>query len=421
MADILAVMTVSRDQNIRVRRLGNGITLVFEHMPWLRSLSMAFLAPAGSATDPDGREGSAAVLSEWMSRGAGDLDSRAFNDALEGLGVRRGGGAGRETTSVTASMLASSLPQALPLLADLLRRPRLDDDEFANSRELAQQELASLEDSPAQRLSEALTAAFFTSPHRRSSYGTLEGLAGLDEDGVRQDYAARFRPEGMIIAAAGGVDWDDLVRQVEEQFGDWQGAPPPLPSVSVARAGRNHVEADTSQVQIGLAYPGVAPGDDDWYRHTLAMNVLSGGAGSRLFMEVREKRGLVYSVHAVPRALRGFGYVLARAGTTPERADETLEVMMREIDHLGKGVEADELERSRIGILSQLVMQGESSGARAAGLAHDIHLRGEPRTLQEVKDAIASVGLEDVNSFLAARETPNPTILTLGPAVAEVG
>jgi predicted Zn-dependent peptidase len=408
-------MTVAEDTTIRTRRLDNGITLVFERMPWLRSLSVAFLLPVGSVTDPQGREGSATVLYDWLSRGAGERDSREFNDELDGLGVRRGGHAGRETTSISASMLARALPAALPLLADMLRRPRLDQAEFASARELAEQELASLDDSPAQRLNELLAARYFTSPHGRSVYGTAEGLAALDPEAVREDYLRRYAPDELVIAAAGGAEWEELSEQVERSFGDWQGKRPGMPAVSTEVPRRHHEEAETSQVHIGLAYPGLPPQHADWYLQMLAMNVLSGGSGSRLFMEVREKRGLAYSVHAFTRALRGYGYVLARAGTTPERADETLEVMLAEIARLGDGVGADELERARVGILSHLVMQGESSGARASALANDMYLRGEARSLSEIKAAVSAIGLGEVNSFLAQRSAPRPTIVTLGP------
>jgi predicted Zn-dependent peptidase len=408
-------MTAVPDNEIRSRKLDNGVTLLFEPMPWLRSLSMAFLLPVGSATDPDGLEGSATVVYDWLSRGAGERDSRGFNEFLDGLGVRRGGGAGRETTSISGSMLATALPQAMPLFADMLRRPRLEPDEFASARELAQQELAALDDSPAQRLGELLSARYFTSPQRRTSYGTAAGLAALDSDRARADYRRRYAPRGLVVAGAGGADWREFFDLAEREFGDWEGSPPALPAVTVEEPSRHHVRAETSQVHIGLAFPGLPPEHEEWYAQSLAMNVLSGGSGSRLFMEVREKRGLAYSVHAWTRAVRGYGYVVARAGTTPDRADETLEVMLSEIGKLGRGVGSDELERARIGILSQLVMQGESSGSRASALANDMYLRDRPRSLAEVRASIAAVTLDEVNRFLSSQTAPRPTVLTLGP------
>jgi predicted Zn-dependent peptidase len=150
------------------------------------------------------------------------------------------------------------------------------------------------------------------------------------------------------------------------------------------------------------------------------VNVLSGGMGARLFSEVREKRGLVYSVGAAVRAVRGAGYMIGYAGTTRERADETLSVMMGEFRRLRDGVTAAELERARQGSLAQLVMQGESSSARANALASDQFIRGAPRSLSDIETIIKSISLDQVNDYLARSSLAEPTVLTLGPDAAAV-
>ncbi|MCW5820437.1 MAG: insulinase family protein, partial [Trueperaceae bacterium] len=176
------------------------------------------------------------------------------------------------------------------------------------------------------------------------------------------------------------------------------------------------VDADSSQVQIGLAFPSPAPGTDDMYVYLLALEVLSGSMGARLFTEVREKRGLVYSVSAFFRALRGFGYTLGYAGTTAERASETLEVFLAELARLAEGVSDAELERARTGLLSSIVMAGEASGATAGRLSNDVVLFGRPRTAAEITARIDGVTLSQVNRYLAANPVPQPTVVTLGPA-----
>lgn len=400
---------------IHEHRLANGVTLLFEPMPWLQSASVTLLSPFGAATDPPGREGAATVLADWLERGAGDLDSRAHSDALDALGVRRGGGAGRETTLLRASLLGETLPQALPLLADTLRRPRFEDEEFAAAREVALQDLASLADHPAERLFEVLPELYFASSHGRSPYGERAALEALTADALREEYRARVGPEGLIVAVAGRARWEELVALVERLFGDWEGGHRAAPAIELRPPERHHLAADSAQTQIGLAYDGVGADHEGWYAQALAMGVLSGGMGSRLFAEVREKRGLVYSVSAATRVVRGFGWVVAYAGTTPDRAEETLDVVLAEIRRLGRGVSEEELARARTGILSDLVMQGESSGARANALAHDLWLRGRPRSLDEVRAAIESVTLRQVNDLLGERPDPVPAVLTLGP------
>lgn len=408
-------MTEESARPVFQTKLANGLSVVLEPMPWLPSVSFQFLLPVGAAGDPEGQEGSATVLNDLLYRGAGERNSRELFEALGGLGVRRGGGAGGEYMTLSASLLALELSRTLPLYADILRRPHLDEREFEAARTLAGSELASLDDAPTQRLFVALSEAYFASPHGRSPYGTREGLTALTAESVRADYANRVAPEEAILSVAGGVAWEELLSQVEDTFGDWQGSGVPLPEPAARPAHKEHIAAGTSQVQIGAAFAGVPPEGESWYAQTLANGVLSGGMGSRLFSEVREKRGLVYSVAAVTRAVKGFGYTLAYAGTTPERAEETLEVLLHELARLREGVGEAELERARTGILSQLVMQGESSSARAASLARDTFLLGEPRLVSEVKEAVQRLSLETINRFLSERPAPDFTVLTLGP------
>ena len=200
----------------------------------------------------------------------------------------------------------------------------------------------------------------------------------------------------------------------QARFGDWRGASVPLPGVRLAPWRQEHLSQETAQVQVGVAFAATAPGEPGWYENALALGALSGGMGARLFTEVREKRGLAYSVAAVSRTVRGFGYTLGYAGTTPERADETLEVLLAELKRLASGISAEELARAKTGLLSQLVMQGESSGARASALSRDAFLLGRPRSTAEIEAAVGALELEAVNRFLAERYHPEFTVLTLG-------
>ena len=410
---ILSIMTET-STSIHLHTLPNGLTVAHEAMPWLASVSFTLLVPVGAVTDPQGQEGGAAVLSDWLYRGAGELDSKALSERLDGLGVRRGGGAGKESTTLSASLLASSFEPALRLYADVVRRPALTDTEFTGARTLAQQELASLGDSPSQQLFETLSKTYFASPHSNSAYGSEAGLAALSAQDLRTDYECRYAPAGAVLSVAGGVTWDEVKALAEELFGDWSGAGTQLPEVRVRPAHQDHLTQETSQVHIGVAFKSAAPGDEYWYEHALAVGVLSGGMSARLFSEVREKRGLVYSVAAVGRAVRGFGYTLSYAGTTTERAEETLEVLLHELRNLSAGVSAEELERARTGLLSKLVMQGESSGSRASALARDTFLLGEPRPVEALKSALEAVTLNGLNEYLAKHYAPAFTVLTLG-------
>ena len=400
------------------RTLANGLRVVAEPMPWLATVSLVLLLPVGSANDPADGIGSAAVLSEWLQRGAGERDARAHAAALDALGVRRGGGVGRETLSLSAAFLTRDAAAVLPLLADVVRAPGLRDETFEGVRALALQDLAATLDEPAQRVAEALVAAYFASPHGRSVHGEREHLERLSAAAVRADAAARLGPEGAVLAVAGGFDVATFTASLEDAFGGWSGAAQALPEPRLRAPHELRVEADSAQVQIAMATPLVGLGDPGWYPQQLALAVLDGNMGARLFSEVREKRGLVYSVSAATRVVRAHAYLAARAGTTPERAAETIEVVAAEIRRLRDGVERDEFERAAVQLRASLVMSGEASGSRASRLASDVLHLGRPRLLTEVDAALAALTLDDVNDHLAAAPEPAFTTVTLGPVAA---
>ena len=409
-----------RIDNIEMARLDNGLTVVVETMPWLSSASMNFSFPMGTIGDPIGQEGSSVVLYDWLERGAGDLNSVELANAFNDLGLRRGGGVSRESMSFSASMLVDAFPETVALHADVLRRPKLVLEEFEPSRQLALQELASLDDEPTSKLFIALAERYFSSAHGRSSYGSQEGLEAISAEAVKADYQNRVSPNGMIISVAGGITFDEVMAEINLHFADWQGPEISMPAVSVNPASYAHIASESSQTHIGLAFPSVSPNDAERYKENMALNVLSGGMASRLFSEVREKRGLVYSVSAFRRTVKDYGYTMAYAGTTPERANETLKVLLAELDRLHEGVTGEELERARTGVLSNLVMQGESSGARASSSSRSTFLLGKPNSLAEVKAVIDAITLDDVNTYLASKDRPKATIMSSGQSELEV-
>lgn len=401
---------------IITERLANGLTIAVEPMPHLRSVSWTLLVPAGSAGDPDGQNGSAQLLSGMLYRGAGDRNARQLSDALDGLGIQRSGRLDYEYATFGGACLADDLAAALALYADIVRRPQLPAEELDAERALALQALASLNDNPTQKLFTQLTQVYFPGPFGRARLGTVQDLERIDIDDLKRDFSARFGPAGAILSVAGGVEFAQVRQLAENLFGDWQSATPQRPRPEV-RSGAyyEHLQQDTSQTQIGVAYPGVPIAHPEYYHALLGLNILSGGMAARLFTEVREKRGLVYSVAAFPQILRDASVVLSYAGTMPERAQETVDVLTGELQRMGQGVTVQELERARIGLLAERVMRGESSGARAASMASDIFLLGRTRTLDEVRSAVEAVTVEALNQHLSQNAPHEFTILTLGP------
>jgi predicted Zn-dependent peptidase len=403
--------------------LEGGLTLAFERRRG-PGFALDLRLPVGSAHDPAGQEGSAGVLEEWLFKGAGGRDARTLQDAFDDLGLRRGGGVGPEATRLSLSGLAADLPAALALLADLLLRPALPPEELPILADLARQDLEGLEDSPPDRLAVAARRVAFprdpASPfagYVHPASGTLQGLSSLSVDGLRA-FLERYGTRGSVLGLVVDAEPLEVRALIEQALAGWRaGEVEVVPAVF--RAGqRLHVpHPDAEQTHLSLTAPGVSPRSPDWLSWQVALTALSGGSASRLFHAVREERGLAYSVGASPFLLGGRGFLSAYAGSTPERAPETLAVILAELARLPQGLTAAEFARARHGLTASVVFGAESLRARAGGLTRDVALFGEVRSVGSLRAQLAALTLERVNAFLAGYDpVAQATIVTLGPA-----
>lgn len=404
---------------ITARTLECGMPLLVERIPGVRSASMCWLLPAGAATEPEDRQGLGAMLAEMVFRGAGERGSREQADALDGLGIVRSSEVGGLFLRLSASMIGDRVAEALPLLAEIVRRPRFDADAIEPVRELCLQSLAALSDEPQERAGILLTQRHAPSPLNRSGLGTEGGLRAIDRAALLAHWENRVRPGGSILAFAGCVDADAVARQLDRLLKGWTGAAAEVALTPSSTAGTYaHEEDGSAQVHITLAYDAPREADPSSLLERVAVAVLSGGTSARLFTQVREKRALCYSVSAAYAAEKSSGRVVAYVGTTPDKAQQSLDVLveqLRAIHGPGGGVSEEEFRRALVGFKTRLVFAGESTAGRAAALAVDQHRLGRPRSLAEVAAEVDAVTLEGVNGYLARRDPGRMTIVTIGP------
>ncbi len=406
---------------IQVRQLACGMPVLFEPMSGVGSVGVTWLIPAGSSTDPEQREGLCAMLSELLFRGAGELDSRAQADALDRVGLSRSCEPSTHHIRLGFALTGDRLNAALPLIVDMVRRPRMEEASVDPARQLALQSLESLADDPQQRAMIACKARHADLPFNRSGLGTEAGLEAVTRDDLVAHWAHRARPEGSILAIAGAIHpegVDDLAMKLDGLLAGWTGSPPPIGrAVSKLRGTFHHETDDSAQVQIVLMHDAPAERDHESAAERVVSAVLSGGMSCRLFTEVREKRGLCYAVSQGYATDRDWGRCVAYVGTTPERAQVSLEVLTAELDRVqtpAGAVTPDEFDRAITGIRSSVVMSGESTGARASALAMDQFRLGKPRTLEEVEARYAGLTLGEVNGYLETRRSIPRTVVTLG-------
>ncbi|MDZ4820863.1 MAG: pitrilysin family protein [Planctomycetota bacterium] len=398
----------------------NGLVLVAERMPSLESAAFTFLVPAGSTNDPADRSGLSTMTCEMVLRGAGSRDSRQFIDDLENLGIQRNESVSASHSSFSGATLASNLPAALSIYADLLRRPHLPADQLEAGKLVAVQELRSLEDDPSHKVMLELRRRHYPDPWGRPSEGTLEAIEAITNDEIHAQFKSCYRPNGAILGVAGNIDWPLLKDLVGQLLGDWKSVEA-KPVATGPRGPKNeHLSHESNQTQIGIAYASVPFRDPNYINASAAVGVLSGGMSARLFTEVREKRGLCYSVYASYHTLRDHACVLCYAGTSVERAQETLDVTMSELDRLSAGIDSTELQRLKARVKSSLIMQQESSSSRSGALAREWYHLGRVRTLEEIGELVDSLTTESINSYLAANPPKDFTVLTLGPSPLNV-
>jgi len=393
----------------------NGLTLLAERMPAMQSAAMTLLVPVGVITDDAALTGSANILSDLVLRGAGSRDSRALTDHLDRLGLQRSNGSGIHHTRFSCAATAANVIAGIPTYADIVRRPHLPADGFEAARDLALQSLAGIDDDPRQKVGLKLRETYFPDPFGRNSLGTVEHLQAMSLESMKQNFATRYQPDRAILSIAGKIEFDQIVKVVEESFGDWHAQP--LSSVHITPSTKQyHYEHQaTEQTHIGIAYPTITEVQDNYYAARMAVEILSGGMSGRLFTEVREKRGLCYSVGASYSSVRDFACIFGYAGTSNERAQATLDCFIAELERLGEGVTDAELQRAKIGLKSSTIMQEESTSARAGAMAGDWFIRGRIRTLDEIARAIDAVDVDQVNSYLKANKPGPFTIVIVGP------
>ncbi len=394
----------------------NGLTLLFERMDHVRSATLYFMAPSGFTYEPDARLGLAGILAEMVTRGAGDRDSKALSLALDNLGVDRGESCGAFNVTLSAGTLARNIPAALALYADIIRRPWLPDDELEAAQELSLQDLQGLDDSPSEICLLELKNRFFPPPYNRNQYGTRAGIEAITPQGVRDFYTARFRPNGSILSVAGNCDWEELKALIGAAFGDWTGTPDAGATLGPHVPTSHHIQKDTQQIQIALAFPSAPFGTPDFYPARGAISVLSGGMSARLFTEVREKRGLCYSVSASYDTVKDRAAVVCYAGTGADRAQQTLDVMIGELKRLKDGIEVEEVDRVRAGLKTSLIMQQESTSSRASSMATDWFYLKRVRGIDEVQTAIDALTPASILGYLERFPAKDFTVVTLGPA-----
>src|SRR5581483_4821048 len=414
---------VQLPENYFYHRLPNGIEILGQYMPSLSSITFGLQFNAAVVNEPEEKLGLAHLFEYMLFQGTKEKDARALNEAFESLGARKGASTGLESSQIWAQIVNTKFDDTLARINELVMTSTFPKDELEQMRNIVLQEIRRRDDEPMSRIFELVRANFYQGTAlARPLLGTSGSVKSLQRHDLRQFWKERYRPNNLLFAIAGKFNWDQVVQRMEELFGGWQGEATPSPEQQPAPEQRIALEhQEGKQEHITLMVPFVNYTDPDYYSALVLSEVLGGNMASRLFVEVREKRGLVYSVSASQTANRHIGALRIYAGTTPEQAHECLEVIINELRKLEReGITDDELERAKIQLKSENVMRGEGSGARMGAIARSWWFERKVHTIQEVKESIDAVTQESILELLHNHSLLNPlTIAAIGPLSQE--
>ncbi|MDP1560291.1 MAG: pitrilysin family protein [Pirellulaceae bacterium] len=401
-------------------RCANGLVVLGETMPWLNTAAFSLQFRAGSAYQPLGQNGLAALTCEMTERGCGEYNNRQFLEATELLGASTANHVGTYHTGYSGSCLHENFLPVLELYAKLSRAARLPVDELEAARLVCLQELYSQQDDLPQQTLRTLRERFFGPTLGRWPDGEIDELESAAWSQIRDFYWERFSPEGMILAIAGNFNWTECLEKIESLWGDWSATPPSSFAMTPGQGGYQHLQEDSQQTHIAMAAPTIPFGQEDYFLIRCAVGVLGDGMSSRLFQEVREKRGLCYSVFAGIHSLLDTACITAYSGTTAARAQETLDTIAAEFSRLQQGIHEDELRRIKVQVRTGLMAQQESCRARAGAIASDWFYLHRVRSKQEINEQLNRLSVPRVNQYLADHPIEVSSVVTVGSAQLEL-
>jgi len=405
--------------NYFYHQLPNGIEMIGQYMPSLSSITFGFQLNAAVINEPEEKLGLAHLFEYMLFQGTQRRDARALNEAFESLGAHKGASTGLETAQIWAQIVNTKFDATFELMHELLLMPTFPKDELEQMRSVVLQEIRKRDDEPMSRIFDLARANFYHgTSFGRLRLGTTESVGRLCQQDLQDFWTARYQPNNVLFSIAGKFDWEHVVERMQALFGNWQGQAEPSPKQYPHPAPNIALEhQEGKQEHLGLMCPFPNYTDPDYFAALVISEVLGGSMASRLFVEVREKRGLVYGVSSGLTSNKQIGAMTAYAGTTPEKARECLKVIVDELRKLEQdGITDDELARTKVQLKSENVMRSEGSGARMGAIARSWWYERKIRTIQEVKESIDAVTREQVLDVLRRFSPLNPlTVAAIGP------
>jgi predicted Zn-dependent peptidase len=416
-----------------VRRtvLPGGLRVVTEAMPGVRSATVGIWVGVGSRDEAPSLAGASHYLEHLLFKGTRKRTALEISSALDAVGGEMNAFTSKEYTCFYARVLDDDMPLAIDVLSDLVTSSVVSTEDVDSERGVILEEIAMHEDDPADLVHDAFAHGVFgDTPLGRPVLGTVESIENLSRASVAGYYRRRYRPENIVVAVAGNLEHTAVVRLVRRAFreagfldGDALPAPPRLGPTRRPPVRTDQVQLmsrTTEQANVMLGVPGVARTDDRRFAAGVLNAALGGGMSSRLFQEIREKRGLAYSVYSYSAHYAGAGLFGVYAGCLPAKVDDVLAICRDELAKVAQdGLTEEELHRGQGQLRGSLVLGLEDSGSRMTRIGKSELVHGELLGVDEVIDRITAVTLDDVLDVARFLLAAPPALAVIGPFDAD--
>jgi predicted Zn-dependent peptidase len=386
-------------------------------MAEVETVSLGIWVGAGSRSEAASEHGVAHFLEHMAFKGTARRSAKEIAEEIEAVGGDLNAATGVDSTAYYARVLRKDLPLALDILSDIIVSPRFDRAELARERDVILQEIAAALDSPEDIAFDLVQeAAFPDQPVGRPILGTVESVSRFKRAHLGSYLAAHYHGPNMVLAAAGAVDHAALVAEAERRLGSFDTRSTPQPESALYAGGARRSEKSFEQTHLVLAFQAPAYRHPDYFNAQICAGALGGGMSSRLFQEVRERRGLCYAIYSFSSGLSDSGMFAIHAAGGPERAHELFAVIRDElVKAADEGFREDEVARVKAQLKMGLLTGLESSSARAEQLARQILMHRRPLTTEELIEKVEQVQAADLQALVARMLSSPLSLATVGP------
>jgi predicted Zn-dependent peptidase len=402
---------------VEVSRLSNGLTVATETLPSIESVALGVWVKSGARNERDEEHGMAHLLEHMAFKGTRRRSAFQIASEIEDVGGEINAATSVETTSFYARVLSADVPLAVDILADILQESQFDPDELDREQDVILQEIGAAHDTPDDIVFDRFTeTAFRHQTLGRSILGTPETVKSFTSRQLHDFIERQYGADRMVVVAAGNVRHDDFVREVEAKLGGFRAkSASATPQYAQYVGGDFRENRDLMDAQIILGFEGRAYHVRDFYASQVLSMILGGGMSSRLFQEVREKRGLCYSVYAFHWGFSDTGIFGVHAATGQAGISELVPVIISELQRAGQSIDQVELDRARAQYRAGLIMSGESPASRASQIARQLLLFGRPIAKEELMDRLSALTADRLTDLSSRLFSTKPTLTAVGP------